>query len=378
MELPQSARQLLQTIGDTGAHAAIYGEGAVRAALHGGPLKGRLATSADPWQLRELFGTSLVFKDGADALVLEDMELSVRYLPGEGREVFLKRLQKLLSGGDFTYSAIAFVNGGGQVRALETGEDLEKRQLRALHSAEEAFLKAPELALRAVRLAAELGFSLEGKTGQAALAATPLFSRISAATLRRELSAILLSDAPDAAEPLLRAGAFSAFGIPLSGASLATLRALPPVPVLRWWAFLQLAGASVSAAAQGLSLPGPFADALQRVGSFASMAKPITRQALKLQLLQDTPVPVEQIATTLRLFDPQSNLQQVYDELLDSGEPFPHQQLAVSFGTLAQEGYTGKQRQRIANFLLQAVIREPQLNQRDTLLAIAREARDLF
>jgi len=153
---------------------------------------------------------------------------------------------------DFTVNALAYDPAG---RELVDGcgglADLARGCLRAVGDPAARLTEDALRALRAARLVATHGFALEPATAAALPAVAPLLPRLSAERVRDELAKLLLGEAPDAGLEVLREAGLlggvlpelaACVGVPQNRYhahdvyrhTLATLRAAPPRPRVRW------------------------------------------------------------------------------------------------------------------------------------------------
>lgn len=103
-----------------------------------------------------------------------------------------------LRGRDFTINAMAVdVHSGEGLDPLGGAQDLHEKRIRTC--AETAFSDDPVRILRAVRLAASLGFSIQPETRECMKLAVPLLKNVSVERQRDELFKILEGPRPDAA-----------------------------------------------------------------------------------------------------------------------------------------------------------------------------------
>jgi poly(A) polymerase len=130
---------------------------------------------------------------------------------------------------DFTVNALALPATAQTLASLIDPcgglADLRARRLRLTHPA--ALTHDPVRALRAVRLAHSLGFTLEEATAQALTAAAPLLAQTSAERVRDELLKLLQTAAPHAAMQDLHALGLLAVVLP-EIAALAGVAQSPP------------------------------------------------------------------------------------------------------------------------------------------------------
>lgn len=105
---------------------------------------------------------------------------------------FAKTVEEDLERRDFTVNAIAYdLEGGELVDPFGGREDIKKKLLRTVGDPEARFNEDALRLLRAVRLAADLGFSIEGKTAAATKKQAGLLEFIAKERIRDELVKIV-------------------------------------------------------------------------------------------------------------------------------------------------------------------------------------------
>lgn len=181
-----------------------------------------------------------------------------QYLDGTRKPTvaFGTSLQEDLARRDFTMNAIALDPLDGTLHDPFDGRrDIAARLIRAVGSPKERFEEDPLRLLRAVRFAAQLGFTIEHETLQAIRETAPSLARISRERIAQELTAILISPLPDVGLRLTTELGLMAHAIPevlpMRGVSqrpmhhkdvfehtMGVVRNIPPEPLLRWAALL--------------------------------------------------------------------------------------------------------------------------------------------
>ncbi len=204
-------------------HAAFVVGGAVRDLLLGRkPGDFDVATSAHPEDTLRLFGARYAIPTGVEhgtVTVLTGEPPAFRHVEvttfrGEGVYLdgrrpstvsFSATLDEDLSRRDFTMNAIAFDPAGGTVFDPFDGQgDLARKIVRAVGDARIRFLEDGLRPMRAVRQAAQLGFSLAPET-QAAIPRTfASLHKVSAERIRDELRKLLLAPKPSHGLDLMR------------------------------------------------------------------------------------------------------------------------------------------------------------------------------
>jgi poly(A) polymerase len=122
---------------------------------------------------------------------------SEEYEPGSRKPKveFGRSLDGDLSRRDFTINAMAVdATRGTLVDPCGGIEDLARHEIRAVGVAADRFAEDPLRLLRAVRLAAQLGFEIEPETRQAIAASADSLATISRERIAQELTKILTSD----------------------------------------------------------------------------------------------------------------------------------------------------------------------------------------
>lgn len=111
--------------------------------------------------------------------------------------VFTSDLLEDLKRRDFTINAMAYNDEAGLVDAFDGIGDLERRVIRCVGDAEERFNEDALRMLRAVRFAAQLGFGIEEETRAAVVRLAPNLSKISAERIQVELVKLITSPHPE-------------------------------------------------------------------------------------------------------------------------------------------------------------------------------------
>lgn len=118
-----------------------------------------------------------------------------------------KSLEEDLSRRDFTINAMALKKTNGEYSLIDPfngQKDLESKIVRAVGEAEARFDEDALRMMRAIRIAAELGFSIEEKTFQAIKKNASLINKIAKERVKEELFKILSSPNPEGGMIILR------------------------------------------------------------------------------------------------------------------------------------------------------------------------------
>jgi poly(A) polymerase len=207
--MSQSALKVCDVLAERG-HAAYVVGGAVRDVLLGiEPKDFDVATDARPEQIRPLFRRALVigrrFRLVHVMLGQETIEVSTfRAADHQGsekdehgrvlRDNVFGTIEEDALRRDFTVNAMYFDCRSGEVIDFHGGfADLKKRTLRMIGNPETRFREDPVRMLRAVRLAAKLGLTIEAKTRAPIKRLAPLLEHVPPPRLFEEMLKLLLS-----------------------------------------------------------------------------------------------------------------------------------------------------------------------------------------
>lgn len=221
--IPHEVLQACRTLQQAGFLAYVVG-GAVRDLLRQGACAKDfdLTTSARPEQVLELFGKQRTIPTGLQhgtvtvlcaAASGPPRPVEITTFRGEigfsdgrrpDRVEFISDLVEDLRRRDFTINAIAYdpfgssgdSDGGALVDPFEGQADLERRCLRAVGDPAARFGEDGLRVLRAVRFAAQLGFTVEPATRDAFAGALPTLRKVSRERVRDELLKLLRSERP--------------------------------------------------------------------------------------------------------------------------------------------------------------------------------------
>ncbi len=216
--LPDEAHLIIGVMNKAGFEVYAVG-GSVRDILLGKKTKGwDFTTNAKPEEILKLFPDSFYdnqfgtvgvkIKSKSDPEVTEDIYEITTYRSEKGytdhrhpdKIVWGKTLEEDLSRRDFTINSIAF-DGKKFIDPFDGRKDLEKKIIRAVGDPNERLNEDALRMMRAVRIASELGFMIDGITMEAIKKNAHSLHTISAERIRDELFKLLAS--PYAADGIL-------------------------------------------------------------------------------------------------------------------------------------------------------------------------------
>jgi len=208
MDLPKSVSDILKKFRDKKFEIYIVG-GAVRDILMGKTVHDwDFTTNATPEEILKVLPDGFydnVF--GTVGLAVEGFERPFEITTFRTEEGYSDRrrpdkvswgktLEEDLSRRDFTINAIALDDNGKIIDPFGGEKDLKEKLIRAVGDANERFDEDALRMMRAVRIAAELGFTIEDKTFEAIKRNAPLIGKIAKERVKDELFKLLSSSYP--------------------------------------------------------------------------------------------------------------------------------------------------------------------------------------
>ncbi|MDL2215656.1 CCA tRNA nucleotidyltransferase [Ruminococcaceae bacterium OttesenSCG-928-N02] len=200
MHLPLFVQQALMALGNAGFEGYVVG-GAVRDYLRGASAHDwDIATNALPQQTKEVFSAHHIVCIGEEygtvQVQLDGQTLEITTYRKDGPYIDARHPEEVsftgdiiadLSRRDFTMNAVAYNPAVGYVDPFGGMEDIKAGVLRCVGEPRVRFAEDALRILRAVRFAAQLGFSVESETANAMQAGQALLAGVSAQRIYAEL-----------------------------------------------------------------------------------------------------------------------------------------------------------------------------------------------
>lgn len=208
IQLPEDVKKIISTLEGSGFEAYAVG-GCVRDAVYGRkPHDWDITTSAAPQEVKKLFRRTIDtgIQHGTVTVMLKNTgyEVTTYRVDGEYHDhrrpesvTFTRSLTEDLKRRDFTINAMAYNDTAGLVDLYQGREDLEKGVIRCVGDPEKRFEEDALRIMRAVRFAAELGFTIDLDTAEAARKHAPALQDVSAERIETELTKLLVSEHPE-------------------------------------------------------------------------------------------------------------------------------------------------------------------------------------
>jgi tRNA nucleotidyltransferase (CCA-adding enzyme) len=360
-----------------------------------------IATSALPTEIDSLFkktfltgekyGTvTVLFGDGKAEVTTYRIEGGYNDFRRPSQVVFTNSITDDLSRRDFTCNAIAYNTERGLYDPFFGKQDIDKRIINAVGDTKQRFYEDALRILRAFRFSAQLCFNIEKSTLAAAINNAHLLEKISAERIKVELDKILLGNRPDVIFDMIN---FSILNFIFNNTNSRTneiLRSTPKSLCTRWAAFFATTGYDQNKIMQTLKFDNKTKHQVQLLLIELKLPQPQSRAEIKMRLLQVCPQLYKaalELNAVLNNTDiaagtassagtDTSAMQTELQSILESGEAYSTAMLAINGNDLIQAGFEqGCLIKTVLNRLLEAVIEQPELNERSKLLELAADVK---
>ncbi|SER86589.1 CCA tRNA nucleotidyltransferase [Lachnobacterium bovis] len=208
INLPESVKKIINVLEENGYEGYAVG-GCVRdTILSRSPQDWDITTSAKPEEVKSLFPHTIDTGIEHGTVTVMDQhigyEVTTYRIDGEYEDArhpknvfFTPKLEEDLKRRDFTINAMAYNEKDGLVDLFEGKLDLERKIIRCVGNPMERFSEDALRMLRAVRFAAQLGFSIDEETKKAIKELAPTIQKVSAERIQVEMVKLLVSDHPE-------------------------------------------------------------------------------------------------------------------------------------------------------------------------------------
>lgn len=252
--VPWEVKELCRTLWE-GGYAAYPVGGCVRDVLLGRtPGDWDVATAALPETVAGLFPRTVPtgLRHGTVTVVMEKGQYEVTTFRTEGGYAdgrhpdqvrFRATLEEDLSRRDFTVNAMALSPDGKIVDPFGGQGDLAKGLIRCVGDPDRRFQEDGLRLLRALRFAAQLGFSLEEGTAAALGRNGARLEKVSGERVKAEVEKILLSPHPELVNEAVELGLLARFG---AEGGRADFTDAAPTKEARWRALCQSTGLDIT------------------------------------------------------------------------------------------------------------------------------------
>ncbi len=378
-DLPQNIKYVLDTLIKSGHKAYIVG-GCVRDLLCGNkPHDYDVTTSATPTEIQSLFektvatglkhGTVTVIADGT-AIEVTTFRTESVYKDNRHPDTvnFVTEVRDDLARRDFTVNAICYNDTDGLIDCFGGKEDIKNKILRAVGDAKTRFCEDALRILRLFRFSATLDFCIEKNTFDAAIDCAQKLSSISAERIFTELQKLACGNNPKVVCSLLDTGALRDYS--LKNTDLSSISKLENRQSLRAFAFLNLTSVSLQNTLDKFKCSNSFKDYCLKMNYLSKNIIDDNKISIKNALkFADCDIASDILLYYREILDfDTARHRALLDEIISNREPYKISQLDISGKDIIECGYDGKDVGNKLEFLLNEVIKAPQLNRRSKLL----------
>lgn len=207
INMPQAVKEIIATLQQNNFEAYAVG-GCVRDSILGRePNDWDITTSASPEEVKALFRRTIDtgIEHGTVTIMIDKVgyEVTTYRIDGkyeDGRHptevTFTRNLKEDLLRRDFTINAMAYNDTDGLVDIFGGLEDIERKVIRCVGDPRARFTEDALRLMRAVRFAAQLGYTIEKETREAMKEIAGNLKKISAERIQVELVKTLVSPNP--------------------------------------------------------------------------------------------------------------------------------------------------------------------------------------
>ncbi len=379
--LPDFVLYCLNKLENNGFEAWCVG-GAVRDHIMGKqPFDYDITTNALPEDIIKLFpktvptglqhGTVTVVTDGGN-VEITTYRADGEYLDNRTPEnvTFVSNVDADLSRRDFTMNAVCYNPKHGIYDPQNGVEDINRKIIRAIGDPERRFKEDALRIMRAFRFSAELGFKIEENTQKAAISLCGLLESISVERIFSELKRALKAKFAQNIESLFKSGAFSFLGFEFTGFPQ-NFNSFPSDFSLRFACLCQMTKTEPEKILQRLKSDNTTIINVNNYYWLLNQPLPESKADIKM-LLKRIIMP----SLLERIFDVYTvsgiDTQQLFGylkEIIEQKEPYLLQMLDIRGIDLIELGFHGKEIGEKLEYLLLEVIKNPELNQKDKLIA---------
>jgi len=259
--VPAALVAVIDRLEEAGHATYLVGRGLRELCAGDAPADFELSTEADPETTLEIFPRAVVIAPEARRVTLPTEAGPVDIIPLPPAS----SIEDALRHRDFRLHAVAYrPRGATWVDPFDGRGDRAENRLRTPLPAAECFAEDPVRALRAARLVAELGATVDPAVEAAMREIAPVFEKLGGRRVRSELDALLVAPHVEPALALLERTGMTAILAP--GASADGSLVVPRLPkdlTLRWTAWLR--GARLRTTLRKLRCPRDRAARIERL-----------------------------------------------------------------------------------------------------------------
>lgn len=385
MEIPEYALSVMRKLREAGEQVYTVG-GCVRDAFLGlTPNDYDMTVSCPPERtleiLHELRTIPTGLKHGTVTVISEGnpIEITTFRVDGDYKDSrrpdsvsFTRRVEEDLARRDFTVNAMAYSPWEGTVDLFGGREDLKAKIIRAVGDPETRFEEDALRIMRAFRFSAQLGFSIDEDTLMGAQARREGLANIARERIGVEFIKLLCSEGAQGSLSLMAEYGITEYvtgGYMPSAHTLSALSRLENDDEIRLGTFLLDAQAETSRSIiDGLRYSNRLKSHALHIAEHARKKIETPRDATLLRgaVGDETALKVAKVSSAIG-----ASSAEAVELVRGNRAPSRISELAVGGEELMELGFSGREVGKALRALLDTVIEDPSLNQRDILLELA-------
>ncbi len=383
LKIPKYVENTIDIIENNGFDAWCVG-GAVRDIIMGKtPYDYDITTNALPNTIIKLFDKTIPtgIKHGTVTVVTDNGNIEITTFRSENgysdyrspdNVSFENNIDADLSRRDFTINAICYNHKRGLYDPFGGIDDISKKTIRTIGNPLQRFSEDALRILRCFRFSTLLNFNIEEKTLKAAINNLNLLEFISEERIFLEFEKIITSKYILNATPLFKNSAFKKYG--LDSFNLPEYLKYSPLNFsLRTAAILNDTNASPLIFLKKLKADNNIIKDTVMYYTLLRIPMPSTCVDIKYMLKISDESHVKCLFDFYKACSRDcSALESMLQNIIDNNEPYKLSMLAVNGNDLIKKGIIGKKTGEVLNYLLDCVIVNPQLNNKDALLKIIK------
>lgn len=436
VKLSKEARKVLEKLHKSGYSAYAVGGCVRDSLLGKVPYDFDITTSARPQQVKELFDRTIDtgIKHGTVTVMVNSVPIEVTTYRADGEYInnrkpetvtLVSDVREDLARRDFTVNALCYNDSEGILDFFGGMNDLNDKIIRAVGEPAKRFTEDALRMLRAVRFSAQLGFIIEGNTKIAISECAHLVKNLSVERIAAELDKILMSDSPQHIKLLYDLGILEHIMPEMCDCfhqeqntrwhlfdvgthSVNVIKNCPKVIYLRYAALMHDWGKPHTHGINDLGedmfrnhakISEELAESFCRKYKFSNELRDKIVRLVRYHDIEILPEKkyvkrainkigddifydliclkkadclsqnLELTASRLPYID---RLFSLYAEIKENQEPFGVKNLAINGNDLKEIGIFGKEIGEVLNALLEKVIENPELNEKETLIEIVK------
>lgn len=394
INIPKDVKDIINTIYENGYEAFIVG-GCVRDSIVGiTPNDYDITTNARPSETINIFkGEKIVetgIKHGTITLIKDKNEYEITTYRIDGTYSdnrrpefveFTSDIIKDLKRRDFTINSIAYNHRVGIVDVFDGIKDIERKIIKTVGNADERFEEDGLRIIRAVRFSAKLDFDIEDKTLKSIYKNINLIKNISVERIQEELSKTLLSDSPEKIYILYDAKLFDILkinNVRIDEKDLSKIKSSKKDLVIRLSIFIYILG-DINESKKILDLLR-YSNKIktQCITILDYINKDIIddKISIKIYLKEIGHESLNYLLYVKKILDKEfdnkyyEKIKNLISEIYVNRECYSLKQLALNGNDLNDLGYRGKEIGEKLNLLLNKVINNPNINNKEELINI--------